>query len=986
MALLTTITDDFSGSSIDSGIWTEYIGGSATASLNGSGQLLLALPSSSTASDYATIETDPYDFTDGIVQIEVNGVPDQATTANGVLYANTDSNNWFRIVLEQGTLYFQRKNAGVSATLASVAFVLATHKWWRIREYGGDVKYETSPDGYNWTEQASYTHGMTITSMKGILKASTYENVTDPGTFTVESFNVFEEGTRQNTTAWASPTISANDDTIGSTDWSQIDQIFANDSLGFGDNSAIGYFLAGGDQFTFNYAHIVINGVIKTGYNEKSTPDVYPFSDPIGSSSNLWGESSIAGSDINNENFGVAISFGKYDGVNYTDSSKKYLVATGFEDLYTLPDALDIQGIELTVDTYVYAGGGGTQGIGIDTLQVRATYSFEVTIDAPAKSFGGVFVNPPNRKLPQKKFIYKAYSPDGDYLGNWRDVASDPEYKQDINNILGSMPISFARNDLSIDPTVDTLLNEDDNPLTDESDSPFLIDTSPVSALGSGTNLDTNYDVAVDAIYGQFEPLLNEDGTPILNEDASMILVEDGYPLGRTIFRGYIPRWELPLSGNGITGEIRSYSQDLDNIILETEDTVDISNFTEDGSYFGMSGGGPGDFTGLAQTFTASTKTYSKIRLKAFAGWFTDVDFTVSIYTGTNPNSLGTFVGSGTAIVNRDFPVPYVDVPFDVPLDLTAGGYTMIFDTPYAKTGGNPTYPFNLKTSSAYGGGAGYYRTTGSYTTGAGFDFCFELFEAGGETTVPFTSKDPSQILRSIVDFASGRGARINYTPESIEVTETLVTYTFQTNTIKEAIEKVLELCPSNWYYYYDFGTDTIYLKERSATPDRWLRKGQSVVDGKIVKTIENIVNDVLFSGGGDPALYIRETNNTSILANRRGLKKISDSRVTDTSTASILANAEINKFADALHAGDVTITEDGTFYLEDVAVGEVIGFIGFGRLVDSLIVQSTSKDYKPDIMPLALTYNIPKINKRVEDIKRNLQVLENANNPAEPS
>jgi hypothetical protein len=63
-----------------------------------------------------------------------------------------------------------------------------------------------------------------------------------------------------------------------------------------------------------------------------------------------------------------------------------------------------------------------------------------------------------------------------------------------------------------------------------------------------------------------------------------------------------------------------------------------------------------------------------------------------------------------------------------------------------------------------------------------------------------------------------------------------------------------------------------------------------------------------------------------------------------------------------------------------------MLGFIGFGTLIDGIVVQSVSKEYTPDKMPLALTYNVPRVNKRVEDIKRNLEVLENVNNPAEPS
>lgn len=789
----------------------------------------------------------------------------------------------------------------------------------------------------------------------------------------------------QFTTAWLLPTRVAQDDSLGDTAWVETSKVFLDDSSFGSDNATSSLFtLDGVTQNVLMYAHLVFNDVIITANNEVASPDIQPYAN-LGGSSDLWGESSITGAQVSSPKFGIAIATGSRTIAGGISTVKSYyLIVSGFN--LDLPDDAVIDGIEVDIDESNQSTGGGTSTVYIDCIKIRLTYTWDVNINAEASSFGGIFVDPPNRELPQKRFRYKVRSEDGDYLGDWRDVTSDPNYKQEINNLIGALPVRFARNDLSIEPAVAELLNEDDAVLTNEDDSPFLIDVSPVTGLGTGTTLDTNVEVEVDSIYGQFEPLLNEDDTPILNEDASMILVEDGYPLGRTIFNGYVPRWELPLDGTSITSEVRSFSQDLNNIILETEDTPYITNSTLNGGSYGIAGGGPTDYFYLAQTFSmAAQKVVSKVRLYPYAGWYFDVNFTVTIVGGT-PTSPTTSYGGGSGTVNRNTPVPYLDVTFDSPITLPIGTYHFVFDTPESKTVGNPTYPLNFYTSTAYGSGSVYYNTNDTgLVNDTGSDIAFILYEAGADTTVPFLSKDPSQILRSIVDFAQSRGARINYTSDSIEVTETLVSYTFQTNTIKEAIEKVLELCPANWYYYYDFGTDTIYLKERSTTPDRWLRKGQTVVSGKIVKTIEKVVNDVLFSGGGTPALFKR-TRETPQTGTRRGLAKKSDNRVTSSSTAVILSQSDIDQFRDALYAGDITITEDGTFYLEDVAVGEMVGFIGFGTLVDGIVVQSVSKEYSPDKMPLSLTYNVPRVNKRVEDIKRNLEVLENVNNPAEPS
>jgi len=784
------------------------------------------------------------------------------------------------------------------------------------------------------------------------------------------------------TTPWLLPTRTAQDNSIGDTDWVELDDLLLDD----GSYVTQSFFnLDGVNEASLMRGHVVINDVIDTANDQVSSNDNYPFAN-VGGASSLWGQTGLTGVDVKKTKFGVAFGIGRhtFSGDTYADKAY-YLILTGFNP--TIPDNAVIAGIEAKFDTTNPSTGGGTNTVFYDAISVRYTFTWDIEINGSPSSFGGIYVDPPNRELPQKRYRYKVRSEDGDYLGDWRDVASEPNYKQDINNVIGALPVTLARNDLSVEASVDTLLNENDAVLTNEDDSPFLIDTSPVTGLGTGTTLDTNHEVEVDAIYGQFEALLNEDDSPILNEDGEVLLVEEGYPLGRTIFKGYIPRFELPLDGSKITTEIRSFSQDLNNIILETEDTPYIDSGAKGTGYYGIFGGGPTDYEYLAQSFAmAAQKVVSKVRLYAFAGWYTDIDFTVTIVGGT-PSSPTSPYGSGSGTVNRNTPVPYIDITFDSPITLPIGTYHFTFDTDNYKTGGNVTYPLNFyTTASAFGGGSIWYSTNDTgLVNDTGNDIAFILYEAGADTTVPFLSKDPSQILRSVVDFAQSRGAKINYTSDSIEVTETLVSYTFQTNTIKEAIEKVLELCPADWYYYYDFGTDTIYLREKRTTPDRWLRKGQSVSTGKIVKTIEKVINDVLFSGGGSPALFKR-TRETPIAGTRRGLAKKSDNRVTVSGTATSLSQSDIDQFRNALYAGEVVIVEDGEFYLEDVAVGETIGFIGFGTFVDGIEVQTVSKDYSPDKMPLALTYNVPRVNKRVEDIKRNLEVLENVNNPAEPS
>lgn len=187
---ISNLYDNFNDNSLDGAKWWEVEGGTTTITETNN-RMEVALPSSATSSDYGEIDSvNTYDLTGSSLHIETIATPSSSTAANAVLYIYADSSNWFRWVLESGTLYAQRRNAGVKATVASVTFNSTTHKWWRIREASGVVYYDTSSDGLSWTNQGTYTHGMTITAMKAIVNGSCYQNETNPGSFVFDNFNV----------------------------------------------------------------------------------------------------------------------------------------------------------------------------------------------------------------------------------------------------------------------------------------------------------------------------------------------------------------------------------------------------------------------------------------------------------------------------------------------------------------------------------------------------------------------------------------------------------------------------------------------------------------------------------------------------------------------------------------------------------------------------------------------------------------------------
>lgn len=255
----------------------------------------------------------------------------------------------------------------------------------------------------------------------------------------------------------------------------------------------------------------------------------------------------------------------------------------------------------------------------------------------------------------------------------------------------------------------------------------------------------------------------------------------------------------------------------------------------------------------------------------------------------------------------------------------------------------------------------------------------------GADTKVVFNSVDPSDMAKSIIDFAQTQGAHINYDSASIETTGTSVSYTFNMNTIAECLSKVLELCPSDWYWAYDPGSDLYSLKAKGVSPARYFTKQLDASKTRLRRSIAGQVNEVFFTGGGDPALLVRVVDGASQTAWRKGLTKISDGRVTDQTTAELIANSEIDRYKNPSFVGNVSINGNHPTAIETIALGEVAGFINYGDYIDDLELQIVGATYNVDTVDIDLDRIMPRVTKRIEDLKRNLDVLEQQNNPDAP-
>jgi hypothetical protein len=200
VALLETLTDTFLGSSIGPA-WAVQTSGNggwgsvwiAGVTVSEGGGFLSILPPANTTGDGGIISTSTYDFTGSYAAVKVAAVAAGTTgtfSTDTYLYVGIDSTHAVLFVHENGTLYFEKYDAG-STQVATVAYSPTTHLWWKLRESGGTIYADTSADGVNWSNLGSTTVSWSVTAVKALLEAGAWETSSDaPSAAHYQNFNV----------------------------------------------------------------------------------------------------------------------------------------------------------------------------------------------------------------------------------------------------------------------------------------------------------------------------------------------------------------------------------------------------------------------------------------------------------------------------------------------------------------------------------------------------------------------------------------------------------------------------------------------------------------------------------------------------------------------------------------------------------------------------------------------------------------------------
>lgn len=567
-----------------------------------------------------------------------------------------------------------------------------------------------------------------------------------------------------------------------------------------------------------------------------------------------------------------------------------------------------------------------------------------------------------------KRYLYKVFN-DGVYLGNLPKVTSQFGFPLDINSAGAALSIECG---VSADRSAlpgDRLVTEAGEPITTEAGEYIYTDGQP--PLVSRGN-------AVD-------PTIIQNGNRIEVWEYSYY-----YPNGKLMYKGQVNRIEAGY-GQGADNKIRlgvlSDGLDLDNYIARGAPfsyTADVTQTSQNNAFLVTQDSKGAGWNRCGQTWVVGAGVTKLGAITLLLNGAADV--TITVYDGFG----GSVIGTITQTVDTVGLAVAVQFGAGSLIDVAPGGtyfYTV-------SVGGGQSIYVYYSNANPYAGGTMFTSSYsdgsggGGYSADAASDLYFIASAGLATTTATYTSKDPTtQMFKPIIDDYRLRGGMLNYSASSVDATGLSLTATFNTETILDAMKKVLALCPSGYYFYVDLGTNTIYFKNTLTTPTYKLIKGRHLNKINFIMSIENVKNDLLFSGAeiAGTNLYTEYEDQTSESNYGRRIERKSDNRVSIQATADAIGSSFIAENKDEYFETTVTVlatTMDITLFRP----GQTVGLRGFGNFVDSLTLQIVRMEYSPNSVNLTLG-NLPKrFTNEFESVIRGLVAQQTVNNPAAPS
>lgn len=606
-----------------------------------------------------------------------------------------------------------------------------------------------------------------------------------------------------------------------------------------------------------------------------------------------------------------------------------------------------------------------------------------------------------------KTYVYKWYK-NGVFQGLLNDVFTDFALNTEINTAGSQIDIGLGKSFEDSDPSLtnDFLINDDEEYIatdnlekiiiasTESINFPTLGDQIYVSEIG---DVHTHTVQAGETIYTiAYKTKSDYLEIASLNGLSAPYTLTTGQeltlPRERMLFRGIVIKWKTNYQDENIILTLASSGVQLDNYIVQVTDYVIAASQTEYDSDYAVFPNGPkiplGRTIAVAQSFSVGSDTELNevtLYIKNTSGQ--SLQSSLAIYRDT-PLDTGSLVGfvSRTIFESADFTA--VKFTFASALSLVANTtyHFRIACTGIESSSETISFSVAYDSGAPYSDGQAYIQDDITSWSAQATDIAFIL--QGEPTGVgnTYNSQDPGDIFADLLDTANSLGVAAfeNDNTDSVDLTNTTVTYAFKFNTYLEALKKTVELAPSNQWWWVDPANDVGYFKNIPTTVNHWFTKGVHVHDLDIEFSLDNVINTVYFSGGdtgGGENLLYTYMDDESVSAYGTWLDKPVDNRVTSEDTAAIISQAKVNQFKDPRYSTKVTIPSS-VYDVASIQIGELVGFQNFNSLIDSLELQVMAINYKPDSVVLTLDILPPSLPKRIEDIKRNLEKQQTENNP----
>lgn len=571
---------------------------------------------------------------------------------------------------------------------------------------------------------------------------------------------------------------------------------------------------------------------------------------------------------------------------------------------------------------------------------------------------------------PSKRYLYKVYNSLGTYLGLLPNVLSDFNLKMDVNTTGSQINITVGASADTSNLPVDVYTDESGATYTDEAGANNYTIEGQVPIVSAGNS---GYDTLI------------KNGNRVKVWEYSTY-----YPNGVIAFSGRMKNWTAAFGGDNDDDTI---------IIIAYNDATDMSNYlvpgstayTADQSQTNQNdfingpliiGGNTIRYIGDTITVGGGVTNIAAIKFKLASvdgSTQTPVAYLWNSYTdaqnGVSP------LASATVSISSTSPTDYMFV-FPANIAVNPGGSYFI------GIGILPLVYIYIYDAHSYAGGGTYFVGSGISYAASLNDVYFVTYSGSPSLTHTYTSQDPTiGMLEPIMDSYIAKGGAISYNAGTIDATNLSLTYTFNTNTILEAVQAMLTLAPSGFYYYVDPGTNLLYFKRASTTADIKLTKGLHLSQIDIVASTEYVVNQELVSGGtvASVNIFTLDQDNTSITNYGLNLDRHSDNRITDAATAHAVGSSMVTENKNEAYMTQVTVLAS-TMDLTLLKPGKVIGFNGFGTFIDTLLAMIVSINLTPEYATIQLGILPTRLNTEVEQLLHGLTAAQTVANPSNPS